>query len=205
MGNQIQIKCHWTDAMDPELKKDFMALANTVFGLFVTEAFYKSKFEDNTYGSSLITVAYFNGQPAGADVMWRNDVNGLKAYQTVDTCVLEEFRGRGLFKKMTYYELEVIGDDTLVYGFPNPNSFPGYVRMGWHVEHLHASLFSKSRVLDIESEYAAWWLRAQKGITYIRRNGDCYLVRKKNKEPITTVIGRVDEATALLFPETTGL
>lgn len=205
MGRQIIIEACWTDAPSAQLKNDFMGLANAVFGNFVTEAYYKAKFEDNIYGASLLTIVYVDGQPAGADVMWRNDLGGVKAYQTVDTCVLEPFRGMGLFKKITQWELETLGKDVLVYGFPNVNSYPGYVKMGWQVQHLYKAptLLKKCSVPinDIESAYAAWWLKAQQGIIYIQKSGRYYLVRKKKNGSVATVIGGVDETTALLFPK----
>ena len=200
MEQKIEIRNCWTDVPSNRLKRDFIRLANTVFGTFVTEAYYKAKFEDDVYGPSLLTVIYVDGQPAGADVMWRNDLWGLKAYQTVDTCVLEQYRGMGLFKKMTRWELELLGNDTLVYGFPNTNSYPGYVKMGWQVERLYKTLCLSPKKEIIEEEYAAWWLKAQPGISHIQKNGNYYLIRKK-KNPVAMLIGRVDETTARLFPK----
>lgn len=202
--NNISIECCWTDNPVPKLRCDFMSLANTVFGSFVTENYYQSKFVDNIYGPSLITVVYVDGNAAGTDVMWRNDLDSAKAYQTVDTCVLEQFRGMGLFKMMTRHELELLGDDTLVYGFPNVNSYPGYVKMGWQVKHLYKSLCLSPKNEDIDNGYAAWWLKAQNGISYVDKRGEYYLVRKADSKPVATLIGRVDETTAKLFPKTVG-
>lgn len=204
MTQQVHLEYYWTDQPVPELKHAFMTLANTVFGDFVTERYYNAKFVENIYGPSLVTVAYVDGEAAGTDVMWRNDLDSTKAYQTVDTCVLEQFRGKGLFKKMTCHELELLGNDTLVYGFPNVNSYPGYVKMGWQVEHLYKTLCLSPKKESIEEGYAAWWLKAQNGISYINRKGDCYLVRKHESKPVATLIGRVDETTARLFPMTAG-
>lgn len=204
MERQIQIKGCWTDAPSAQLKNDFITLANTVFGAFVTKDYYSAKFENNVYGPSLISVVYVDGHPAGTDVMWRNDVAGIKAYQTVDTCVLEQYRGMGLFKKTTRWELEQLGRDTLVYGFPNVNSYPGYVKMGWQVKHLYKALCLSVKCEEVEDKYAAWWLKAQQGITHIQKKGNYYLIRKKEKSPMATLIGQVDETTARLFPQSGG-
>ena len=204
MENVIRIESRWSDHGLDWFQAEFASLANLVFGPFVTTGYCKAMFDNNIHGPSLITVAYVDGQPAGVDVMWRNDLNGVEAYQTVNTCVLEPYRGMGLFKKMTHYELELLGNDTLVYGFPNANSYPGYVKMGWHVGLLHAALFSRNKCTDVDGAYATWWLQAQKGITYIRRQGDCYLIRKKSNRPLAVVIGRVDDAVARLFPKHIG-
>lgn len=205
MEQKLQIKSSWTDQLSFELKHDFISLANAVFGSFVTEAYFKAKFEIDVYGPSLLTIAYVNGQPAGADVMWRNDLRGVKAYQTVDTCVLEPYRGMGLFKAMTRWELEFLGNKTLMYGFPNVNSYPGYVKMGWQVKHLYKTLtiVEKDTISEfIESAYASWWLKAQTGISHIHKKGKYYLIRKKSL--VATLFGQVDETTARLFPESKG-
>ena len=207
MEQKLKIKSCWTDHPSCELKHDFISLANAVFGTFVTEDYFKAKFETDVYGPSLLTIAYVNGQPAGADVMWRNDLRGVKAYQTVDTCVLEQYRGMGLFKAMTRWEQEFLGNKTLIYGFPNANSYPGYVKMGWQVKHLYKTLTLVEKDTTpnvIESAYASWWLKAQTGILHIHKRERFYLIRKKKKNPVATLIGRVDETTARLFPESKG-
>lgn len=194
--------------MSGQMKEDFISLANTVFGAFVTEEYYKAKYENNIYGPSLLTVVYVDGYPAGTDIMWRNDLHGERAYQTVDTGVLVPFRGMGLFKKLSCHELDYLGQDTLVYGFPNVNSYPGYVKMGWHVSRLYKTpvLFNRSLLNKetIDSNYAAWWLKAQQGISHIRKNGAYYLIRTHKNSPVATLIGRVEEQVAKLFPRTSG-
>ena len=204
MEQKLKIKSCWTDHPSCELKHDFISLANAVFGTFVTEDYFKAKFETDVYGPSLLTIAYVNGQPAGADVMWRNDLRGVKAYQTVDTCVLEQYRGMGLFKAMTRWEQEFLGNKTLIYGFPNANSYPGYVKMGWQVQRLFKTLCRLSRGEVIPSDYAAWWLKTQPDIRHLHNNGNYYLIRKNDKTPVATLIGQVDAQTAQLFPEMRG-
>lgn len=201
MDHQIQIKSCWTDALSGNMKEEFISLANTVFGAFVTEEYYKAKYENNIYGPSLLTIIYVDGYPVGTDVMWRNDLDGEQAYQTVDTCVLEPFRGMGLFKKLTFHELDFLGRNTLVYGFPNVNSYPGYVKMGWKVQHLFKTLCRLQGGDLIDADYAAWWMKAQQGISFIRKNETFYLIRKHGESPMATMIGMVDANTARLFPE----
>ena len=208
MIGDIHFECCWTDQSLPKLKHDCMALVNSGFGSFFTDAFYNAKFIENIYGPSLITVIYVDGVAAGTNVMWRNDLESVKAYQFADTCLLEQYRGRGLFKKLMAYVLEVLGDETLVYGFPNENSYPGCVKMGLHVEHLYKTLClfnnNNRKNAEIEDGYAAWWLKAQNGISYINKRGAYYLVRKNKTKPVATLLGRVSEATARLFPQTEG-
>lgn len=204
MEKQVIIESCWTDKELGKLKPDFIALANTVFGDFITEHYFRMKFKDNIYGSSLITVAYVDGQPAGTDVLWRNDLDGMTAYQSVDTCVLKRYRGNGLFKMITLHELDVIGPDTFVYGFPNANSFKGYLKQGWRVQYFYKTLSRLRTDTFIESKYAAWWIQSQSGICYTHVRDRYYLIRRKSPTSLATLIGRVDKDTALLFPEATG-
>ncbi|MBR3698934.1 MAG: GNAT family N-acetyltransferase [Bacteroidales bacterium] len=205
MEHQILIKSCWTDNLTTDFKNDFVRLANTVFGNYITEKYYRKKFSKNIYGPSLITIAYVDGRPAGTDVMWRNDLGRMKAYQTVDTCVLERFRGMGLLKKLTWQGLDVLGPDAFVYGFPNTNSFMGYVKMGWEVRYLYKTYRRPCTGDDIDAKYAAWWMKCQTGIGHIQVRGNYYLVRKKKPAHMATLIGRVDDAAARLFPEEKGI
>ena len=204
MENQIQIESFWTDKLSCERKNNLINLANTVFGPFLTETYYHAKYVENIYGPSLATLVRVDGVAVGTNIMWRNDVDFVKAYQFADTCLLEPFRGKGLFMKLMAHVLDVLGDD-LVYGFPGANSYPGCVKIGLHVEHLYKTicLFKNDAVID--DGYAAWWLRAQNGISYINKRGKYYLVRKNKSKPVATLLGRVSDATAQLFPKTEGL
>ena len=203
------IKSSWSSDIDSKLKEDFITLVNSVFGNFLTEELFKTKYVDNIYGPSLLTVAYVDGEPAGVDAMWRNDVCGMKAYQTVDTCVLEQYRGMGLFKRITHYEMDLLGEDAWVYGYPNVNSYPGYVKMGWKVERLYKTWcflhYAGGKAIDvIDENYVKWWLANQNGITYLNRKEGFFLIRKNKTKPVAVVLGKVDEKTAKLFPETKG-
>lgn len=210
MEKSILIRSCWSNELDSDLKKDFVYLVNSVFDGFLTDECFKTKFMDNIYGPSLLTVGYVDGNPAGADAMWRNDVFGTEAYQSVDTCVLEKYRGMGLFKKITYYEMDLLGENAWVYGYPNVNSYPGYVKMGWNVERLYKTLYLFNKadaktVAIIDRNYASWWLKAQDGITYVFRKNCYFLIRKNKTKPVATIIGRVEDNTAKLFPKTNGV
>ncbi len=55
-----------------------------------------------------------------------------KAIRPVDTIIDKEYRGQGIFKKITLQGLqENKGQYDLVFNTPNTNSFPGYIKMGW--------------------------------------------------------------------------
>jgi hypothetical protein len=56
----------------------------------------------------------------------------VKAVRPVDTITHPDYRGNGIFKKLTLDGLEKCrGRYDLIFNTPNNNSFPGYLKMGW--------------------------------------------------------------------------
>lgn len=204
MEKEIRIVTSWSNEISPQMKSDFMNVENAVFNGFCTESLFATKYLNNIYGPSVLVVAYLNEIPVGADALWRNDIDGRMAYQSADTCVLDSSRGMGVFTKMVKAKISVIQKDAMIYGFPNVNSFPGFLKMGWIDQKLYKSvtvLGQPRGVGYIDGSYAKWWLQFQTGISYLKRQGAFYLVRKRKGKPMGTVIGRVDEKIAVLFPK----
>ena len=110
--------------------EDFLATETAVFGSYTRELFDK-KFIRNIYGPSVLEVVYRDGEPIGARALWRNDIGGKKAYQPGDTCVVASARGGGVFTEMTKRSLTLLDDSDIIYNYPNSNSLPGYLKMGW--------------------------------------------------------------------------
>ena len=168
------------------------------------------KYLMNPYGKSLITIAYDDAHPVAIDAMWRNDIDGKVSYQTVDTCTLLEYRGRGLFRKITEKELEILGEDVFIYGFPNKNSYPGYKKFGWNVAYFKNVLFYSRLLKDIirrnslesliiDYDYAKWFYYGKKEVKVICRFGMLLLVADTSISRIKHVLGIVDESTSKLF------
>ncbi len=210
MDNNLEIISCWTGELSPKMKADFMFVVNSVFGQYCSEEYFNMKYYENPYGESVVVVAYDNGSPVGADALWRNDLMGCQSYQSADTAVIESSRGQGIFTMMVKEKLSRIKDDSLIYGFPNRNSFPGFEKMGWTVGRMYKSLFSCKSFLEecdimIDDVYANWWLKPQKGLLCIRKGEYYFLVRKKVGKPLCHVVGRVDREVATLYPEIKGL
>ncbi|MBQ0024586.1 MAG: hypothetical protein KBT00_02525 [Bacteroidales bacterium] len=195
----------WANEADEKFIEDLLLVERTVFGGFDYELI-KRKHIDNIYGPSLLAVAYLNGKPVGVDTMMRNDLFGRKAYETCDTCVLEECRGKGVFSTITKKEIEIIGPDIPIYGFPNHNSFPGYVKMGWDVRYkIYPAIFFSARRYNkefpqiIDVEYAKWLSHASSDFRHMKIGNNYYLVtltRRKHAK----VVGRLGKETSCIFP-----
>lgn len=200
--DEITYVLKWSDTIDDLFIEDFLRVENAVFGGF-TRKLFETKYLNNIYGPSLITIAYLNGQPVAADSMIRNDIHGV-AYQSADTCVLEACRGKGVFSQMKKREIEIIGDNTTIFGFPNRNSFPGFVKMGWTVQ---CSLFPSFFVLPflynlnnpelIDYKYAKWLSDSSQKYFYFKCGRKYYLIKQGKR--CFQMIGRTEPAAALLF------
>ncbi|WP_367362920.1 GNAT family N-acetyltransferase [Mesotoga sp.] len=96
------------------------------------------KYEKNVFGKPIHIVVTSDERIVGFRSFWpwelacRGQV--LKAYQPVDTVVHPDYQGQGLFTKLTVKALKQateIGTD-LLFNFPNQNSMPGYLKLGWN-------------------------------------------------------------------------
>ncbi|MFI6445812.1 GNAT family N-acetyltransferase [Kitasatospora sp. NPDC050543] len=101
--------------------------------------FFDWKHRLNPFGASPGLLAEtVEGRPAGVRLFlrweWLDAAGGrtVRAVRPVDTATHPDFRGRGVFRRLTLDLLQqVAGDAELVFNTPNGNSLPGYLRMGW--------------------------------------------------------------------------
>ena len=205
-NNEITYVLKWSDQMDDKFLEDFLYIENAVFGGF-TKQIIERKLINNIYGSSLLTVAYLDSEPIGADAMMRNDVWGHIGFETIDTCVSEKCRGKGVFSTITKKEVAEIRDkysDAIIYGFPNGNSFPGYVKMGWNIQcrlyptlFLFPFIFDKENPTSIDVEYAKWLSGSSSRFYHIKIGKKYYLIKEGRKH--FQMIGKIEPEAALLF------
>jgi len=113
-------------------------LLEIVYRKSFTIDWWNWKYNQNPMGESIILVAEDNGKIVGLRSFWKYDLmyrsNLLKAYQPVDTVVHEEYRGQGLFTKLTVAAINEAKQNNadLLFNFPNQNSLPGYLKLGWY-------------------------------------------------------------------------
>ena len=100
-------------------------------------AFWRWKHEDNPAGPSPVLVAEDDGRVVGVRAFmrwtWQSHERSFRALRAVDTATHPDYRGRGIFKKLT---LQLIGErkaagDDFIFNTPNDQSRPGYLKMGW--------------------------------------------------------------------------
>lgn len=101
-----------------------------------TLEFFRWKHFENPFGRSPILLAEVGSRLVGlrAFLRWTFVRSGrrYRAVRPVDTVTHADFRGRGIFKKLTLALLEqTAGDSPVVFNTPNDKSMPGYLKMGW--------------------------------------------------------------------------
>src|SRR5690606_29942836 len=86
------------------------------------------------------------------------------AIRPVDTVVDYNYRGQGLFKKLTLKGLEACkGRYDLIFNTPNENSLPGYLKMGW--EYKNPKYFKVGMILPSFSKRNVEFGDLPQGIT----------------------------------------
>lgn len=102
-----------------------------------TADFLRWKHRRSVFGESPGLVALSgDGRLVGVRLFlrWEFTAGGsvVRAARPVDTATHPDFRGRGIFRRLTLDLLERVSRDThLVFNTPNANSLPGYLSMGW--------------------------------------------------------------------------
>lgn len=101
------------------------------------QLYWEWKYKNNIFGNPIINVAEIDGKIVGSSTLWpwRFTCKGklFDIYQPCDTVVLQEYQGRGIFKKIYSNHLSYLDEMgvSFVFNFPNSNSLPGNLKMGW--------------------------------------------------------------------------
>lgn len=102
-----------------------------------TEEFWRWKHESNPFGPSPVLLAEADGQLVGVRAFlrwrWRCGDRVVKAVRAVDTATHPDWRGRGIFRRLTLELVERMRQEGVAFVFntPNAKSGAGYLSMGW--------------------------------------------------------------------------
>lgn len=134
-GAELQIR-RATSADDGAV----LALLATSLGWVPDEqhaAFFDWKHRQNPAGASPSWVALDGERIVGyrTFVRWTFERDGrpVAAVRAVDTATHPEYRGQGVFSRLTRHALASLREDGVAFVFntPNERSRPGYLKMGW--------------------------------------------------------------------------
>lgn len=195
--SKIDYIFHRTDELKEKDKEEFLKLFNKVFETNMNLDWFNWKYIDNIYGNSYMVFAYDKEKLIGIRSFWRNDIEG-KNFQPCDTLVDKDYRGMGIFSKMSKIALEELGDYP-IYNFPNQNSLPGSLKLGWKLKNHYyvKKVLSNSDLEDntdfIDNDYLRWRFinHPLNSYYYTERGGHIYLLVKR-KANFYYVLGRID-------------
>lgn len=103
-------------------------------------SYWDWKFVNNPFGKSILSVAEVNNEIVGIDNLWpwELEVKGsvIKALQPCDAVVHKDYRGLGIFNELRRFGLNISRerDYKLFFNFPNKNSLPANISLGWHFQ-----------------------------------------------------------------------
>ncbi|MBT9164154.1 MAG: hypothetical protein DDT22_00072 [candidate division WS2 bacterium] len=103
----------------------------------IDESYWNWKYRDNPFGKPLILVAVKDEKIVGHEGLWPMplSVDGINqlCYQSVDSMVHPDFRGRGIFNSLIARSMEECSNSTcpIIFGFPNRSSYKIYTKFGW--------------------------------------------------------------------------
>ena len=196
----------WSNNVNEKFVNDFRHVCSVVFNNDFTQEQFNRKFIRNIYGPSVLVVVYIDDIPSAARALWRNDIDGKEAYQPGDTCVMENCRGKGVFSVMTKKSIALLPEAAIIYNFPNPNSYPGYIKMGWRLVHdyyrcffLSYAQYRREHPIMLNAEYAEWWILGR-DLYHIKRSGHYFLATKDRRPFCYHIFAEVDKNIARHFP-----
>ncbi|MGI9119030.1 MAG: GNAT family N-acetyltransferase [Acidimicrobiales bacterium] len=101
------------------------------------EAFFAWKHGENAFGPSPAWLAVHDGRMVGFRTFMRWELEHghrwCRAARAVDTATHPDYRGQGIFSRLTQLALEQLRTEgvAVVFNTPNEKSRPGYLKMGW--------------------------------------------------------------------------
>lgn len=118
------------------ISKQAQEIFNTVYNANISEEkmFYKH-FKNPYLAENPVRIEYDNEIPVGMNAFMGAYLKYKKEIyyilQSCDTAVLESQRGKKIFSKIVTKEEQTEGESYFIFGFPNQNSYPGFIKMGW--------------------------------------------------------------------------
>lgn len=131
------------ERLSQDLIKDLENLHEAVYSKKPVKAYYQKKYDTAytcieyvgfiAYDTSGTPIAYYGVIPCF--IGWKNEK--ILAAQSADTMTHPLYRNKGLFKDLSIKTLDLCRElkIELVFGFPNENSYPGFMKFGWQTIH----------------------------------------------------------------------
>ena len=107
--------------------RDFSEIFKLSFNQFYSKKIFNWKYLETSSFDSVIQEILIGKKQIGYRGLWKV-INYPNAYQCIDTCILPEYQGRGIFKLSNKNLIDNLGS---FYNYPNSLSTQGYIKSGW--------------------------------------------------------------------------
>lgn len=130
------------------------------FGKPLDKELWEWAYLENPFGEPLVSVALSNDKVVGhyavIPMILENESNSISGYLSMTTMVAVDYRRDRLFQRlaeMVYERIEKTNLPSIVFGFPNDNSAPGFIkRLGWTISEDYKVVSIKPEQLNKVSE-----------------------------------------------------
>ncbi len=194
----MEITTLWTSEISSLMESELMSCFNETFSQTKPENYFQWKFRDNPFGDSLHIVVTDEDKIVSTRVFWRLDIGDIEAYQCVDTSVLPEYQGRGVFGKTILVALQVL-NGKLIYNYPNNLSGPAYVKYGWKAikdsnsikVNFTSLMLKSSTVIDWKIESLRWRFENNpEAKYYTMKKNEIYYIFSLKKKGLYVLLGK---------------
>ena len=188
----------WTKEINLSLENQIMSCFNETFSQTKHGNYFQWKFHDNPFGESLHIIVMDRDKVVGARAFWRLDIDGVEAYQCVDTSFLPEYQGKGLFKKTTIEALKLL-NGRLIYNYPNALSGPAYIKYGWKAVkgstsikvNFTRAMLDSAPVINWDSDTLKWrFQRNPEASYYSYKKGKFYYLFSAKRKNLFVLLGK---------------
>ena len=126
-NKKITVNWHKSLIEKTSVYKNLASVFERSFGQAYRKNIFDWKYLHIYSKNSYIQEILIDEKPIGYRGLWEI-YNYPNAYQCIDTCILPNYQGKGIFRLSNQNLIKEIGS---FYNYPNQKSKPGYLKSGW--------------------------------------------------------------------------
>ena len=164
---------------------NFRGVFKKAFNQLYQKETFNWKYLNEFTMESVIQEIIFENKIVGYRGLWKVSeyANG---YQCIDTCIDPNFQGKGIFKKSNLDLIKTLG---VFYNYPNPKSYPGYLKSGWENHapmNIYINKISNFEYCDWSKHFTEWRFTKHPFIKYykVKLTDGFAIIRYKKTLPV---------------------
>jgi len=185
--NQKNIKFKYYSAKEDKhfLFESFRLVFNKAFDQWYPMKTFNWKYLSKFSIDSVIQEISIEDEIVGYRGLWKVNEYAY-GYQCIDTCIDPNYQGKGIFKKSNQHLIKTLGS---IYNYPNPKSYPGYLKSGWKnhgAMNIYINKISNFEFCDWSEDFIDWRFCQHPYIKYykIKLTSGFAVIRYKKNLPV---------------------